>query len=78
MTKSVVAWPSSVIASAISRAGLALGAPDLEELPHPVVHPVDGGAGLAQRRDLVDCPCAAAGRRSARPRPGTRRRGSAC
>ncbi len=33
---------------------LPLGAPDLEELAHPVVHPVDRGAGLAQRGDLVD------------------------
>ncbi len=34
-------------------AGLALGAPGLQELRHPGVHPVDGLAGPAQRVDLL-------------------------
>ena len=54
MTKFTDSWPSSTIASRDRAAGLALGPPDPQELPHPGVHPVDGLPGRgAQRLDLL-------------------------
>ena len=53
MTKSTLTWPSSRIASAMSRPDLALGAPGSQPLRHPGVHAVDRLTGAAQRVDLV-------------------------